>query len=615
MNFDIRKLIDNQDKTYQAWELNELELKMRLNALVKHGLILAAPSLAALAMYGLFYLYMDYSHRPINVFSLYLLLFAVIGGVGQFVWNDTVGQKLKKTLEATHTFLTEDVYKSGARIVNSKIFGKEIDKKIEDEYKCTYDESDKRAFVFPLQELYDHDDRHFEAEPVNFKIPFFALSTGLAVLGRPGSGKSVMINQLIKQIPGDDKQIIADVKGEFLQKHFNPDTDIIICPADLRTVRFELFELVNSNVQTAAIAEILISDDKNSNDPHWVSAARAVMEGILLYASKREMTNTQIYKTMSDPEALQTIVEDEEVKPIVAHFIRRESGGSFDEHTASIISTLVRKAKVLQYLAYLDDLKDNKKINLHQWLTNGKGGKLFLLATENLNKVFAPLYGVIISYLISQILDGDDQKKIGYYFVLDELPQLGKALGDTLEKAAAVGRSKGIKTVVAMQSNSQLQKQYGKDSAESLLDTINSIIVFGNNFGAQFVEKYLGKTTFERKNEGYSFGIDNMADRVQKPTQIVTEPVIKDAEIQRLETFEFYLKLVSNPDILKSRFEPVFYEASTVKFVENPNMTIRKLERATADMVKLVQNRFVDFIKVREKARSGEFRKVLDPIA
>jgi len=597
---DFKNLLDNKDKSYQSWELNEHEFWMRWNALVKRTIFTYAPIIGAAVLYGLVWIVFFVLGNPIAFFGIYLLLFAAIGGLGQWFWFETYAEKLKEIIEDTHKELKDDKYLSGARIVDSKVFNSEIEKKMEDEYNISKNERDKRVFTFPLQELYNKEDWHFEESPIDLKIPHFALSTGLAILGRPGSGKSVMINQLISQIPNSEKVVIGDVKGEFLQKHFNPETDIIVCPSDLRSVRFDLYELVNSNVDTAAIAEILVAEDKSTQDPHWTSSARAVMEGILLYASRRKMSNREIYRLMSDPEALFKIIDDEEVKPLVAHFLRKDEGATSKE-SASIISTLVRKAKALQYLAYLDDLKDNPKINLSKWLNDGRGGKMFLLATENLNKVFGPLFGVIISYLISQILDGNDNRTIDYYFVLDELPQLGKALGENLEKAAAVGRSKGIKTVVAMQSNSQLQKVFGKEAAESLLDTINSICVFGNNFGAQFVEKYLGKTTLERKNESYSFSIEPMGDRIQKQKQRVTEAVVKESDIQRLETFEFLLKLVTNPDLLKSRFKPVFYKTNTEKYIENPAMKIEKLQKERWEMVQMIKNRYVDIKAARDK--------------
>ena len=92
------------------------------------------------------------------------------------------------------------------------------------------------------------------------------------------------------------KQIIIDVKGEFVEKFFNKEKDLIICPADIRSAKFNLFELIRTKIDAGVIAEILVAEDKNTQDPHWVNAARAVVEGLLIYAAKNKLSNTDIYK-------------------------------------------------------------------------------------------------------------------------------------------------------------------------------------------------------------------------------------------------------------------------------------------------------------------------------
>jgi type IV secretory pathway TraG/TraD family ATPase VirD4 len=285
---------------------------------------------------------------------------------------------------------------------------------------------------------------------------------------QPGRGKSVLINQLVNQISNSKKQVIIDVKGEFVEKFFDKEKDLIICPADIRSARFNLYELIRTKIDAGVVAEILVPDDRTTQDPHWVNSARAVIEGLLIYAAKNKLNNTDIYKYLTDFTLLQKIKKDEEVYPIVANFVRSDNDDIPSKETQSIISTAIRKAKALQYLSYLDNL-DTDKIDFKKWLFDNNGGKLFLLSTENLNKVFAPLYGVITSYLISTILDERDNFDNEFYFILDELPQLGKALEENLEKGLAVGRSKGLKFVMALQDFNQLKKSFGEQETNSIL--------------------------------------------------------------------------------------------------------------------------------------------------
>jgi len=56
---------------------------------------------------------------------------------------------------------------------------------------------------------------------------------GLLLLGDPGTGKSQVIHQLLDRIAErKPKEAIVcyDPAGEFIERHFNPNTDIVLNP-------------------------------------------------------------------------------------------------------------------------------------------------------------------------------------------------------------------------------------------------------------------------------------------------------------------------------------------------------------------------------------------------
>ena len=601
-NKKIEDFIQNSTSSnrYKAWEKLEHETNMRIKAfLIENGVYLAPFFILNLSyfMYGLMQEATMPFNKHFNFFSFtYLIIF--ISSIALTYLNlKYVKHILSREIEKSEKELTEDVYVEGNKLINTNQFNKCIENYIKEEAKIKNKED--QIFLIPTTKL-DRNDKLFEENPEPIKIPASVLSTGLCISGSPGRGKSVLINQIVNQIPNSKKSIIIDVKGEFVEKFFNPQTDLIICPADIRSAKFNLFELIRTKIDAGVIAEILVTEDKNTQDPHWVNAARAVVEGILIYAAKNKLSNTDIYKYLTDFSLLQKIKEDEEVYPIVANFIRDENGIPSKE-TQSIISTAIRKAKALQYLSYLDNL-DREKIDFKKWLFDNNGGKLFLLSTENLNKVFAPLYGVITSYLISTILDERDNFDNEFYFILDELPQLGKALGENLEKGLAVGRSKGLKFIMALQDFNQLKKSFGEQETNSILATTNSFIVFQNFYGAQHLEKFFGKTTIIRNEESFTFSQEPMGDRVSVNRKKVTENLINDAKIQRLEKFEFYAKIEGCKDVLKAKLAPIFISKKvTERFIENKNMIIAK-----KNLLKQIKNKFVNL----EKRKKGTLREV-----
>lgn len=603
---DIEKNINS--KTYRAWEKLEHESQMRFKAWGIEQSIYFAPTIAVMFVYFLFGLIQDMDlpyNQSFDFFSAtFFYILIVTAAINLFLlkyFKPLFDDIMKKHSQD----LSEDVYQKGAKFANTKEYNQTIEHFLKTEFEISKSSSTLETFKVPLQKLSHDDDKRFEVEPHDMKIPRISLATGLCIMGSPGRGKSMLINHIINQIPNNanTKTILIDVKGEFVEKFYNPLTDFILCPADLRSVKFELYKFIKTHVDAGVIADILIPDDKNTPDPHWTNAARAVMEGILVKAAKRKLSNKEIFAMVSDAKLLNELKNDEDIRNIVYNFLRGDvTEDALSRETASILSTLARKAKPLQYLKYADDLEGNDFIEFKSWLCDGKGGKLFLLATDNLSRVFSPLYGVITSYLISSILDGADNRDLNFYFILDELPRLGKALGENLEKALAVGRSKGIKIIMAMQSYSQIKKEFGEKEAESILDTTNSYVIFQNNIGAEFLEKYFGKTTVLRNDESFSFGMDSMADRVTVSRKEVKEALIDSAEISRLNIFEFYAKIEGCADVLKGRLAAEFIHSKNIpKYLENPKMTIEALEKEVRYIIKYIENNFINTTNVYER--------------
>lgn len=606
----FKQNLENQvsSKNYRGWEKLEHETQMRIKAWAVEQSIYYLPALVVMMSYFLYGLIVEINlpfGQNFDFFSAWLVVWIIVSMVLVAISLKYFKPIFSQVMDKQIKEISEDVYLKGARFTSSVGLNQELDTHLQAEYEIEKNSKVFESFEIPLQSLTDEKDKRYEEIVENMKIPRISLATGLCIMGSPGKGKSVLINHLVAQIPSDEntKTVIIDVKGEFVEKFYNAETDYILCPADLRSVKFELRKLIKTHVDAGVIAEILVPDDKQTQDPHWTAAARAVMEGILIKAVKNRLTNREIFELISDTEKLAELKEDEDIKIIVGNYLRIDDAGRMDKETGSILSSLARKAKTLQYLKYLDDLEDNTSIEFKEWLNNGKGGKLFLLATDNLSRVFSPLYGVITSYLISSILDGTDNRNLNFYFILDELPRLGKALGENLEKALAVGRSKGIKIIMAMQSYSQIKKEFGEKESESILDTTNSYIIFQSNTGAQFLEKHFGKTTVLRNDESFSFGMDSMADRVTVSRKEVKEALIDDAEINRLKVFEFYAKIEGSSNVLKSRLAAKFVLSKGIeKYIENPKMTIEALDSEMRIVIQRIQNQFIDTLNVSARA-------------
>ncbi len=568
----MKKIVQEtlNDKRYRALEKIEHETQMRLKGYAIEQSIYFMPFLLIVGGYMLYWLIefalADYG-ESVPFFTPTFFIVFLLSLAATFIGLKYIKPIFQKEIDKIEKELTEDVYVKGARIIDIEKYNNSIKKYIEEEYNITKDKKTKEVFQIYI-------DKNVDASKM--LIPRISLSTGLCILGSPGRGKSVLLKQIVSQIPKSAKKIVVDVKGEFVEDFFDEKSDIIICPADLRSVKFDLFELVRNKFDVAALAKTIIEDDKHTTDPHWVESSRILLEGILLYAAKNRLSNKEIYEIAFDNQKLLELKEDREVYIICGSYLNFDDNGNPTKETASILTTLRRKAKILEYLALLDKKDEAQKIDLKEWLLDGRGGSVYLLSDDNLSKVFSPLYGTLISYWISMLLSAEDDRDRDVYFILDETPRLGKVLGENLEKILAVGRSKGAKTIAVAQSYYQLKKVFGEHEAESILDTINSFIVFQSNVGAQFLEKYFGKTTLIRNSESFSFGMENMSDRVSISRQMVKEAVVDDAEIHRLKKFEFYAKIEGCSDIIKAKLKFLLKKPVDVVLHKDFNKEIEK---------------------------------------
>jgi hypothetical protein len=104
-------------------------------------------------------------------------------------------------------------------------------------------------------------------------ITFMLEVMHILILGTAGSGKSVLINQLMVEIFNrkktyhtNDKMIVYDLKGEFVAKQYNKGQDLIFSPADARSVQWNFFNELENILDYDVVSQSLFacSDDKNS---------------------------------------------------------------------------------------------------------------------------------------------------------------------------------------------------------------------------------------------------------------------------------------------------------------------------------------------------------------
>ncbi len=100
----------------------------------------------------------------------------------------------------------------------------------------------------------------------------------MLILGTSGSGKGVLMNQLVRQINRrkykqrtGERAIFYDLKGEFIAKQMQKG-DLIFCPFDSRSLRWNIFNEIESLPDFDVLSKSLFAP-RSGIGADWQNAA------------------------------------------------------------------------------------------------------------------------------------------------------------------------------------------------------------------------------------------------------------------------------------------------------------------------------------------------------
>ena len=230
----------------------------------------------------------------------------------------------------------------------------------------------------------------------------------------------------------------------------------------------------------AQLAEALIVS--NAKDPHWTDASRSLLKGLTLhlkascsYATLRQVRELlngtpaeldQLFTDMTNSSAFDGIIAN-----IGASFMgKKESGG---RELQGILSTAQTQTDPLDDLRHITDRSDFKLADL------SKGDMTIYLVLPGMRMATHYRW---LRLVIQQALNALERSpvprgKLPVWFVLEEFSALGHMR--SIEVAAGLMRSFGVKLWPVLQDLSQLKAAYGK-SWETFVGNAGIVQCFGN---------------------------------------------------------------------------------------------------------------------------------------
>jgi hypothetical protein len=387
----------------------------------------------------------------------------------------------------------------------------------------------------------------------SYQIPKRLESSHVLLMGDSGSGKSVAIRQLLRQVQRrGEGAIVYDPAMDFVGEFYSPARgDLILNPLDARCPYWGLGDEINREETATTIAAAFLPE-KEYEKEFFTNAPRRV----LAYLLKRNPQPRDLLRWMSDPEQIAFMVKGTPLAALLDQGAPAQKAG--------VISSLNMVADCLELLPEWEHTRPTFATS--EWYTERKRW-VFLTSSPDYREKILPLHSVWLDLFILRMMGYcEDQAARPVWFVLDELASLNKL--PQLHTAVTENRKYGNPVVMGFQGRSQLEKRYGQD-AEAMLSQPATKVFFKTSEprAAKWISEAIGEIEVERLKESRSMGI--LSSKKSYAMEISTKPLVMASEISGLAPLSGFIKQ-------ENRVVPVHF-ALAKKRSRQPDFIERKM--------------------------------------
>lgn len=391
------------------------------------------------------------------------------------------------------------------------------------------------------------------AQAIRNSINNIDMSKSILLVGAMGSGKTEAINSIIDQNTAN-RYFINDIKGDFTQKFYNSEQDIIFNLFDQRTAIWDIFGEIEKNPEIGIefiknLVKASVSD-KSEGDFWSNQAAKIMTESFIRNALSAGNKNEKWVKTIASIDEFVNNCGDDKTK-------------------SSIAKTMELSIDILKLMAYRSSEKNSKMFTISELFEEGNGQKIFLLNNPAYSSKLTPLFTGFLAAVTSIMLGRPDTKTDFTMFVLDEFLSL-KFDNDSRLKLFTMARSKGGQNILATQflPNDKNTKQILESSRYLIQifqtndgETIESLVKMGGKVG--YLEESFSFTDGP-SNGSFLGNASNTKNIKRSESNIITGKHIQSLSDYRHITFipseELLYLGYTKPPLTKfqnSPFEPI----------------------------------------------------------
>ena len=413
------------------------------------------------------------------------------------------------------------------------------------------------------------------------KIPFQWEPQHFSLVGGSGTGKSVIYSYFITAIRKSKKRaIIHDRSGTYVEKFYDPKTDIILNPFDVRSAPWSLFAECKTSYHFEHVSEVLFPEVKG--DPFWYLAPRLVFTAMCIQESERQSPST---KGLIERVMRCTLKEMIDIcKGTDAMTILDKDGVKLAQTIRSIIATNVRHFRIF-------DDKNEHVFSIRDWLNDdSKSGFIFITSDKETDVVLKPIITLWLDISVATILSMNEKTDRRIWFLLDELQALGKLI--SLPVSLAESRKYGGCFVLGFQGYSQACSIYTKDGIEALMDCISTFIFTRCNGAntSKWAEEQLGKAEQMESNETLSYGMKDIRDSQGHNKNRQSRSVVLASELQNLPDLHAYIRFGRGVPITKVAFQYIKYKKLHEGIID------RKIDTETLAVIDSVETEIIESV-------------------
>jgi type IV conjugative transfer system coupling protein TraD len=380
------------------------------------------------------------------------------------------------------------------------------------------------------------------------------------ILGATGSGKTRVIQDLVRQLEGK-KAIIVDIKGDYISRFYDEKRgDIILNPLDIRGSNWSFFKETDVLRGFDTIARSIIPDD--GRDPFWANGARVIFsEMARLYQNAIISLSDFADKILkSDIEFLGKLLNNTSAKHL--------SDSTSDKTVVCILMML--SVYLTSFRLYN---KAGNQFSITNWVLDPKRENFLFISTSLESKnLLNPLVRMQVDIAINALCSIQKNNKNQIWFILDELPYFDQGLPN-LKDGLTISRSFGGAFVLGSQDMSSLNKIYGQKLSEVIANNCRNKLIMNvdDPYTCRWCSDLFGEGEVEEWHEGLSYGAHSMRDGVSSHKTKLLKKVILTAEFSQLKTGEGYLKLPElNPALIRLKDNIIM--AKNPGFIEDPSL-------------------------------------------